>query len=155
MIFHDGWSYGVMSLISNMFYELEPSAPLAPGYYGDSAAVAQWTKHILYIGCFHLKGWNILGITPLKTKMKQHGTWESPLWKGKSSSKPPFWGSMLVFVSVQGQKKQPMRIRPPKTNGLFCLPKNIRTVKPQESMEVKWNCVYFGACQCLIYRIGN
>ena len=28
------------------------------------------------------------------------GTWKSPLWKGKSSSKPPFWGSMLVFGCV-------------------------------------------------------
>ncbi len=25
------------------------------------------------------------------------GTWKSPLWKGESSSKPPFLGSILVF----------------------------------------------------------
>ena len=46
MVFHDGWSYVAMFVISNMFYELEPSAPWAPGYYGDSAAVAQCAKHI-------------------------------------------------------------------------------------------------------------
>lgn len=49
MVFHDGWSYAAMSAISNMFYELEPSAPWAPGYYGDSAAVAQCTKHTYFV----------------------------------------------------------------------------------------------------------
>ena len=28
------------------------------------------------------------------------GTWKSPVWKGKSSSKPPFLGSMLIFRGV-------------------------------------------------------
>ena len=29
-----------------------------------------------------------------------HGTWKSPVWKGKSSSKPPFLGYMLIFRGV-------------------------------------------------------
>ena len=34
------------------------------------------------------------------TLESQHGTWKSPNWRGKSSSKPPFLGSMLVFGGV-------------------------------------------------------
>ena len=28
------------------------------------------------------------------------GTWKSPLWKGNSSFKSPFWGSILIFGSA-------------------------------------------------------
>ena len=31
------------------------------------------------------------------TPENQHGTWKSPVWQGRSSSKPPFLGSILVF----------------------------------------------------------
>ena len=36
----------------------------------------------------------------------QHGTKKSPNWKGKSSSKPSFWGSMLIFQGVTPPPKK-------------------------------------------------
>ena len=47
-----------------------------------------------------------------KNPGKQHGTWKSPVWKGKTSSKPLLLGSMLNFGGVsielkgQGQNTQ-------------------------------------------------
>ena len=35
------------------------------------------------------------------TPENQHGTWKSPVWKGRSSSKPPFLGSILLFGGVR------------------------------------------------------
>ena len=34
------------------------------------------------------------------TLENEHGSWKSPVWKGSSSSKPSFLGSMLIFRGV-------------------------------------------------------
>ena len=42
------------------------------------------------------------------TLENEHGSWTSPVWKGSSSSKPSFLGSMLIFRGVSLFLKNPL-----------------------------------------------
>ena len=54
------------------------------------------------------------------SKKLTDGTWTSHIWKGKSSFKPPFLGSMLVFGSVSVLIAHIFRCRIPCLSNFFC-----------------------------------
>ena len=53
-------------------------------------------------GCFQTT-------TIIYTRENYHGTWKSPVWKGTSSSKPSFFGFMLIFRGVSPSNRFPTR----------------------------------------------
>ena len=62
---------------------------------------------------FNGHSWMIRGCLPtttiIYTRENYHGTWKSPVWKGTSSSKPSFFGFMLIFRGVSPSNRFPTR----------------------------------------------
>ena len=59
-------------------------------------------------------GWYVAKYIALYTREDLHGTWEYTAGKGKSSSKPSFSGSILIFGGVHPNASWGSVFRPPK-----------------------------------------
>ena len=107
--------YRIYHRYHDEFAELYDSQMILVWFSNRTGYFGLGTRRTLYIWSLRSEEWpyrqghwywyvmnsaKVFAICKLYTPENLHGTQKSPIWKGKSSSKPSFLGSMLIFQGV-------------------------------------------------------